>query len=126
MKHRKRAAALIITAALALGLLAAAVRQKRRESRGATPGTAAEGSGSVWRAEKRKIDGLEGNMDAKAAAGDKLYFSTAPGYDAEGENTDSVQLWSVPLEGARRRSSPVIRRWPFRRDWRARACRSAR
>ena len=99
MKHRKRAAALIITAALALGLLAGCGAAKTPGKPGATPGTAAEGSGSVWRAEKRKIDGLEGNMDAKAAAGDKLYFSTAPGYDAEGENTDSVQLWSVPLEG---------------------------
>ena len=99
MKHRKRAAALIITAALALGLLAGCGAAKTPGKPGATPGTAAEGSGSVWRAEKRKIDGLEGNMDAKAAAGDKLYFSTAPGYDAEGENTDTVQLWSVPLEG---------------------------
>ena len=99
MKHRKRAAALIITAALALGLLAGCGAAKTPGKPGATPGTAAEGSGSVWRAEKRKIDGLEGNMDAKAATGDRLYFSTAPGYDAEGENTDTVQLWSVPLEG---------------------------
>ena len=84
MKHRKRAAARIIPAALALGLLAGCGAAKTPGKPGATPGTAAEGSGSVWRAEKRKIDGLEGNMDAKAAAGDKLYFSTAPGYDAEG------------------------------------------
>ncbi len=101
MKHRKRAAALIITAALALGLLAGCGAAKTPGKPGATPGTAAEGSGSVWRAEKRKIDGLEGNMDAKAAAGDRLYFSTAPGYDAEGENTDTTQLWSVPLEGGK-------------------------
>lgn len=47
MKHRKRAAALIITAALALGLLAGCGAAKRREMPGATPGTAAEGSGSV-------------------------------------------------------------------------------
>lgn len=126
MKNKKRAIALIISAALAIGLLAGCGGAKTPGKPGATPGTAAEGSGSVWRAERRKIDGLEGNMDAKAAAGDKLYFSTTPGYSEEETGGETVQLWSVPLEGGTAEKLSGYQPQAVPEGWRAPVHRSAR
>lgn len=100
MKRTKRAIALIIAVVLAVGLLAGCGSSQAPGKPGGTPGAPQGGTGSVWRAERRKIDGLEGNMDAKAASGGKLFFSTGELYTDEGEPKPAA-LWTVPLEGGK-------------------------
>lgn len=100
MKKFKRVGALIISSAMALGLLAGCGGATATGRPGGTPGASAEGTGSVWRAERRKIDGPEGTMDAKAVADGKLFFSTSDIFWEEG-GAKPVDLWSVTLEGGK-------------------------
>lgn len=95
MRYR-RAAAFIISAALAAGLLAGCGGAPAPSAPGGTPGAAGSAVG-VWRAERRKLEGPGGILESRAASGGRLYFSTAQGYD-DGEEKP-VQLWSVPVEG---------------------------
>ena len=101
MKNKKRAIALIIAAVLAIGLLAGCGGSPAAGKPGGTPGAASGGTGSVWRAERRKIEGLEGNMDAKAASGGKLYYATGEYYTETESEPKPTALWSVPLEGGK-------------------------
>lgn len=92
MRKFKRVGALIISSAMALGLLAGCGGAPATGRPGGTPGASAEGTGSVWRAERRKIDGPEGTMDAKAVADGKLFFSTSDIFWEEG-GAKPVDLW---------------------------------
>ncbi|MFR3290842.1 MAG: hypothetical protein ACLTSG_11640 [Lachnospiraceae bacterium] len=74
MQRKKRAAALFAAAAVMTGLLAGCGGAPQ----GAEPtGPAAGGTGTVWQSERRKIDGVEGLMKAKAVSEGKLYFTTS-------------------------------------------------
>lgn len=75
MQKEKRAAALFAAAG---GHDPAARRLRQRAAgRGAhRPGPRAA-PGTVWQSERRKIDGVEGLMKAKAVSEGKLYFTTS-------------------------------------------------
>ena len=102
MKNGKRAIALISALVLALGLISGCGAAPAGPGGKAPGGGAGEAAGSVWRAERRKIEGLEGLMDAKAVADGKVYFSTSRNlWDDDAKEGEPVELWTVPLEGGK-------------------------
>ena len=99
MQRRTRAAALVAAAAVMTGLLAG----RGGAPQGAEPtGPAAGGTGTVWQSERRKIDGVEGLMKAKAVSEGKLYFTTS--VTDEETYEEHERLWSAPLEGGKAES----------------------
>lgn len=100
MKSIKRAIALGISAALAAGLLAGCGGAPAPGSPGSTPGAGGEASGAVWRAERRKIEGFEGSISAKAVSEGRLYYTADRGYTDDGKSLPN-ELWSVPMEGGK-------------------------
>lgn len=99
MQRKKRAAALFAAAAVMTGLLAGCGGAPQ----GAEPtGPAAGGTGTVWQSERRKIDGVEGLMKAKAVSEGKLYFTTS--VTDEETYEEHERLWSAPLEGGKAES----------------------
>lgn len=101
MKNRKRALALAGSAVLAVGLLAGCGTAAGGSGPTAGPGGgASEGTGSVWKAERLKIDGPDGYMSARTLVDGRLYFSSGGVWQDDG-SISPEELWSAPLEGGK-------------------------
>ena len=102
MKNGKRALALISALVLALGLISGCGAAPAGPGGKAPGGGQGEAAGSVWRAERRKLDGFDGFMDTKAVADGKVYFSTSRNWwEDEEHKGEPVELWTAPLEGGK-------------------------
>lgn len=101
MKNRKRALALAGSAVLAVGLLAGCGTAAGGSGPTAGPGGgASEGTSSVWKAERLKIDGPDGYMSARTLVDGRLYFSSGGVWQDDG-SISPEELWSAPLEGGK-------------------------